>query len=228
MTPEPGPEHYTPAAERPPHRGEVKIHYEKTTLFVALGDGPPQITDGYGGWEEVTRPHDEPITRWIGQPALRMELPLLLDNYRRPGGGVQRDLDRILALGRKADGHKPPPVFRVTGAVPFSGDKWVMAEMPEMGDALYEDGKLARQFLVLSLLSFERSDTVKFKRLSGDRDDDDRYTVKEGDTLRKIAAKLKPDASNENQRDYANKIGDLNGIRDIRRELNPGRELKLP
>lgn len=214
---------------RPPHEREVKITYEKTTLFVKLGDGPPQITDGFGGWEEVERPHDEPITRWARQPGLRMQLPLLVDNYRQPGGGVQRDVDRILALGRKKDGQKPPPVFRVTGAVPFSGSRWVMEQAPEMGTALYEDGRLARQFLTLNLLSYERSDTAKFRKGRGhDGDRDDRYTVKSGDTLRKIAAKLKPEASNEEQRKYAREVGELNGIKDVRRTLNTGRVLRLP
>lgn len=214
--------------KRAPKRTEVRITYDKTTLFVGLGDGPAQISDGYGGWVTVERPKDEGITRWLNQPNLRMTLPLLVDNF---GGarGVERDRDRILRLGRRGDGDRQPPIFRVAGAVPFSNARWVL-EGVEMGDALYEDGHLARQFLTLTLLSYERPDTAKFGRRHGGSGGlyTPLYTVKEGDTLRKIAAKLKPDASPEERRDYARAIGKLNGIDDVRRELNVGRELRLP
>jgi hypothetical protein len=219
--------------DAPPRRGEVKIAHEDVTIRVSLGDGAPEITDGFGGWVEVPRPQDEPITRWESQPALRMDLPLLVDTFGT-GLGAERDLDRLLRLGRKKDGRKPPPVFRVTGAVPFSGAKWVMEDTPEMGEAIYQRGQLVRQFLTLHLLSYEDEDTAKFKKRDGNDGPggngggNDRYRVKEGDTLRKIAAKLKPDASNERQRDYANEIGKLNDIKDVRRELNPGRILRLP
>lgn len=212
----------------PPRRGEVKIAHDGRVIRVGLGDDAPQITDGYGGWVEIERPEDEPITRWASQPALRMELPLLLDSFGT-GRSVERERDQILALGRKKDGRKPPPVFRVTGAVPFSGSKWVLEASPDMGEAIYQRGTLVRQFLTLSLLSYEREDTARFRKRRGGGDGaKDTYRVKDGDTLRKIAAKLKPDADREDQRKYANEVGKLNGIRDVRRELNVGRVLQLP
>lgn len=223
----PSPVHYDPRT--PPGRGEVKIAHDDTVIRCLLGDGPPLITDGYGGWAEIERPLDEPITRWVGQPGQRMELPILLDSFGT-GRNVERDYERILALGRKKDGQRPPPVFRVTGAVPFSGSKWVLEESPDMGEAIYQRGRLVRQFMTLALLSYEREDTARFRKRGGGKDSDeaDRYVAKPGDTLRKIAAKLKPDASREKQRDYANEIGKLNGIRDLRRELIPGVVLRLP
>lgn len=214
--------------KRAPGKREVRITYDKTTLFCDLGDGPAQISDGYGGWTTVDRPKDEPITRWLNQPALRMVVPLLIDNYGKQAG-VERERDRILKLGRRGDGDRQPPIFRLAGAVPFSNSRWVL-EGVEMGDALYEDGHLARQFMTLTLLSYERPDTAKIGRRRGNGGSDytPLYTVKRGDTLRKIAARLKPDASAEDRRDYAKAIGKLNGIDDVRCELNVGRELRLP
>jgi nucleoid-associated protein YgaU len=196
----------------------VEIKTDRFTLHCGLGGEPVIPTDGFGGWTEVPRPNNTPITEWVGSPALRLSLPLFLDGYRE-GKSVQRDLDRLLSLGRTRDGDHEPPAFRVSGPIPYSGTKFVLETTPDFGATIRNNrGKLLRQALTLSLLEYGRPDRIKVGRRPSKRRT---YTVREGDTIRKIAVKLFGDA------DRAREIAKLNGIRDIRKPLKPGRVIRI-
>ena len=97
-----------------------------------------------------------------------------------------------------------------------------------------QNGNLMRQSLVMQLLMYEPGDRVKFTRRKASKDDGGKgpghsVTVKQGgETLRQIAARLKPDADAQGVSEYARAIGKLNGIEDIRQKLRAGRELRLP
>lgn len=205
------------------NEARVRITYEKVHIEARLGAEVAQITDGYGGWEEVGRSSDLSLTRWAGQAPLRMTVPLFLDGFGE-SQSVQRDLDKVLRLGRSKDGDEAPPVFRLSGPVPFSGQRWVMESTPEMGDAFRaKDGRLVRQALTLSLMEYVRPDRIKIKRRRGKT-----YTTKRGDTLVSIAKKLRPHDTNAESLKYAKELGKLNKIRDIRKRLDAGIKLRLP
>lgn len=206
-----------------PKDAAVKITYKKIEIKADLGAGPAQITDGYGGWEEIDRPSDLSITHWSGQTPRRMTIPIFLDGYRE-NDSVQKELDKLLTLGRSRDGDEEPPVFRVSGPIPFSGERWVMESSPEMGESFRaKDGRLLRQALTLSLMEYVKGDRIKIKRRKGKT-----YTTKKGDTLLKIARKLEPKDNNKESIKYAKEIGKLNKIRDIRKKLKAGIKLRLP
>lgn len=217
-----------PSRHQNPERNFVRFTYGNKALFLPLGDGPAKITDGYGGWVEVSRPKDVPITRWEAGVALRMEVPILLDGWARHVG-VERNLAKLLELGRRSDGDREPQKFRLKGAVPFGGSKrkWVLETTPDFDNEIWSsDGRLLRQGLMLPLMEFEPGDRVKFTRKPKKLPSS--YTTKKGDTLRKIAKDLLPDGTIKEIGDYARAIGKANKIRDIRRELDKGIELKLP
>lgn len=208
----------------PPGSAQALIQTDDGSFLVALGDGPAEITDGYGGWEEVERPNDVSLTEWVGQAPLRMTLPVLLDGFANRES-VQRDLNRVLKLGRTKDGDEAPEPFKLTGPVPFSGEKWVMESTPDFGETIRSrNGKLLRQALTLNLMQYVKPDRAKIKKRKRAADT---YTTKAGDTILKIVAKFHPAASRDKLRDFAHDVAKANGIRDIRKRLEPGTKIKL-
>jgi hypothetical protein len=195
---------------------------------VLLGDTSPQVTDGFATWDEVKRVDRQPLTQFTANALLKMSVPVLLD-----GHGTDTDqqplLDRILALMRGANDN-PPPTFTALGPIPLSGRVWVM-DGPDWGDSLRNTaGVLVRQGLTLKLIEWSDPDTIKFKSdgpsnggptdrgAGGQRI----YVTKDGDTLLSISKKLFKDTA------HASVIGQLNGLRDIRKKLLPGIHLYLP
>lgn len=199
-------------------RAVVKITAPKFTIVGQLGAEPSHPTDGLGGWDTEERPSNVSITEWNGADPIRMDLPLLFDGYSTDSP-VDQDYSRILRLGRKRDGTERPPIFRVSGPIPFSGERFVVENTPDFADTIKNDaGQLLRFSVVLPLLEYVSAERVKFTKKARYRQF---YTVKKGENLRKIAVKLYKDASK------AQKIGKLNGIRDTRRELKVGLKLRL-
>lgn len=194
---------------------------------LAMGDGAWRITDGYGGYEEVERPNDVSLTEWAGQSPLRMEGTVLLDGLAE-NRSVQRDLDRVLKLGRTKDADEAPEPFKLTGPIPFSGEKWVMESTPDFEQTVRSaGGKLIRQVLTLHLMQYVKPDRVKIKKRKQGAGQNAPYVTKQGDTILKIIAKFHPEASRDKLRDYAHDVAKANGIRDIRKRLEPGTEITL-
>lgn len=206
--------------------GVVQIDAEDWTVEALLGDDVPQYGSITSGFEVATRPKDRGFTHWVGDQPLTATIPLILDGYA-DSVGVERDRDRILKLAHAhADGERPDS-FIVRGPVPLGGERVVCTGL-DWGDAERgHNGRLHRQALTLTIMQWVPVDRLRIKRQrKGGRPN--RYIVREGDTLKRIAARLKPHASGAEVADYAREIGKLNDIRDINRELNTGRELRLP
>lgn len=200
----------------------------RDVLRVALGADPAQITEGYGGYEDIERDGDKPITSWAGDPLLKLTIPLYFDGFPR-NRGVQKRFDRLMALGRSEDSDEPPSPFMIFGPIPFGSEaerhRWVFDGQPEMGASIRvgPDGQLQRQFLTLNVKEYVPPDRIRIrkKKRKGKKHT---YETKKGDTLLKVAAKFKKD----HVRDYAREIGKKNDIRDIRKILDPGTKLRLP
>lgn len=203
--------------------GIIQIDTKEWTLEALLGDQTPQFGSITSGFAVVDRPRDRGFTRWEGDSPLTASLPLVLDGFAR-SVGVERDRDRLIRLAHSKHEGEAPDSFVVRGPVPLGGEKVVCIGL-DFGDGQRgHNGQLQRQALTFSIMQFEPVDRLKIKRRrKGGKPG--RYVVRKGDTLKRIAARLKPDGD---VGEYARKIGKLNDIRDINRELDKGRVLRLP
>lgn len=207
-------------------------------MTILMGETPPTITDGLGGYTAQERARDVAMSRWDGVSMLKMDVALLLDGVKRNKSQSQR-LSNLKQLGRnRKDPGTPPPPFRLYGPFAESGVEWVLESM-EFGEAEYnEEGILVRQSIVLHCQEWVSPDVLKIynkrKRKKGKgssaKNFDDRglpgpllakYTVKKGDTLRTIAAHFYKDG------DKWTIIGKANDIRDPH-NIKPGEVLKIP
>lgn len=199
-----------------PNRGPKRFH---------LGVDLPARTDGLGGWQEVTRPRRKSLTEYIGPAVDKLNLPIKCDGF--PHTSVQADVDWLGDLGRR-DGEQSP-VFRVTGPVWLSGNLFV-CDSVDWGDFARSGttGDLVRQSLTLHCWRYEAANSVistsPAKKHSGKHSGSSHpktYTVRKGDTLQKIAAKVYGKASDWHR------IADANNLRDPN-HLKVGQVLKLP
>jgi hypothetical protein len=134
-----------------------------TDLSVLLGAERPDVSSGYGGWEEVTRPKRTTVTTWAGQPARRLSLSVLFDNFVA-GRSVEVDLRVLERLALPRPGGQPPTV-KVSapgGIVPpfYEGMTWVVDAL-SWGDALMNAaGNRVRQAAVVTLLQYISDDLL--------------------------------------------------------------------
>ena len=189
-------------------------------ITVPMGDGASMPTGGLGGWEEVPRYDDLPMTDWSGQPLLTEDVPLLLNGLER-NESQEREWNTIKKLGRDPNGdERKPPVFRVYGPVEYPGKAWVL---PANGIEVREkttrpgSGEILRVEFVLHLLEYMPLEK-RSGRMGVSRGVAISYTTQKGDTLIKVAHKFSKDWG---------EIGAKNGISDPYRELKTGRELRL-
>lgn len=191
-----------------------------------LGRDLPARTDGLGGWQEVARPRRESLTEYVGHGVGKLDLPLMLDGF--PHTSVQADLDWLDDLGRRAGNQSP--VFKVTGPVYLSGNLFVMASAPDFGafERRMSDGALVRQEITLHCWKYIAADVTissspakKHAGSSSSGSHPKTYTVRSGDTLLTIAAKVYHDAAKWHQIASANRLRDPN-------YLKAGQVLKLP
>jgi hypothetical protein len=191
-----------------------------------LGEGAPTVTDGGANWEEVDRPERLSVTDYIGDKLTRISVPVLLDGYV-DNRSVQGEVDAVRSLTRGDDSGGRPPSFTILGPIPYSGMRCVM-EYPEEGEAMRTgDGVLVRQELTLKLVEFVDPDSIVVQtagpasgsKAGAKKKKKKTITTGAGQTLISIAKK---------QPGTAKQIGQLNGIRDIRKKLPTGTVLRLP
>jgi LysM repeat protein len=213
-------------------------------IEVPVGNLGAQLVGGLGGYQEIERQDDVSLTDWSGQEALKQDISVLLDGYAK-GDSVERELNTILKLGRDPNGERVPPVFKVFGPVYYEGKSWVLpADGIDLSGGEIEtirrsgNGELLRQEVILHLLEFIPPEQIRLRskkksktpqhqrgepaRTGGTAFPGKSYTVREGETLISIAAKL------YGTWEAWKAIGDLNGIADPHRKLPAGKVLKLP
>jgi len=211
------------------------------SILVRLSDARPNVTAGYGGWQEIARPRRSPLSVWQGSPGLRMDLPLQFDSWQQGSGtqqppSIEKDLGALEAMATPtaSDGSPPRITLQATGGLlPHKGKHWVIDSL-NWGDALANaNGDRVRQQVTVSLLEYiadtrvvlssaanrQRAKTAGPKTKQGASVK--RYTVKKGDTLSAIAARLLGKASRWTE------IATLNKLRDPHR-LSVGQVLRLP
>jgi hypothetical protein len=239
----------------PPPAGFVRITSADPPVAITarLSDARPNVTAGYGGWQEIARPRRRPLSVWTGSPGLRMDLPLLLDRFAA-GTSIERQITQIesLALPTAADGSPPRVRFAARGgAVPHQNRVWVV-DTVAWGDALMNRaGDRTRQQVTLSMLEWIADVRVTEKATSTQlRRQQARAKTKPGAAAKRVVAGHGRPKSGGHSRAAADTFGagedllsiaarelgdadrwieiaQLNNLRDPR-AIQPGQVLRLP
>jgi nucleoid-associated protein YgaU len=141
----------------PPPVGFVTLRCSDppTVLTMRLGEDRPNVTAGYGGWDEVQRPRRTAAITWTGTPVRRMDLAVLIDSFAA-GTSVEADIAQLERLARPRPGGSPPSLTldAAGGHIPYRGLTWV-ADSIAWGDAeMNTAGNRTRQAATLSLVEY--------------------------------------------------------------------------
>lgn len=187
--------------------------------------GPPRILDGYGGWEQVDRHHKLPIVEWMASTPYRMQLDLLFDGWKAQAS-VETGIHILERMARDPGGDKEPPVVNAFGALPRSQTvDWVVEALEWADDEQqviwHWGGYRLRQGVSVTLLQKTTDDLVsRVKQQAKRKGKAKSYTAKRGDTLAKIAAKLRINVRALKAKNPS--------IRDPGKQITVGRKVKLP
>lgn len=227
-----------------PAPGRVRlISFERGWQFDArLGEGSPVVVDGYGGWASEERPKRSPLTIWEGRPAVRVALPVVIDNLRegrtKPVEQAMRMLEKMAGL-ISGDAHPPKLAALTAGVMPHDYGqaphvRWVIESL-EWDDVIRNrHGKPLRAVASLVLMqhvadhhlegltaSQRRARRRRAEKAAAERRPDT-HRVTEGESLRDVARKYR--LSDAELRTMKKK----NDVRDADKTLKTGRKIKLP
>jgi len=141
-----------------PPIGYVRVYTIDPPLSVIahLAEDRPEVTQGYGGWEEVARPRRPPITTFKGSPALHLSLSLLLDGWAT-GRSVEHDITALQRMGSPTAASGEPPRLHIQAkgqAIPYQARRWVVDTIT-WGDAMMnKNGDRVRQHATLALIEY--------------------------------------------------------------------------
>ncbi len=209
--------------------GEVVFVAPTVALRCKLGASSATLQGGVGGWEDVPRPGREDGVQWTGTPAVRLDVPILLDGLAQRRS-VEGEVAVLMLMGRPADGSPrgtPPPIVRVGGMVPHGGREWVISAV-DWGDAVWDGQVRIRQWATITLTVFESLAVAKVKpRKSTQRPATRTITVKRGQTLASIARDELGAKTGTAVAAGVAVLKKLNGIRDPK-AIKAGTKLRVP
>lgn len=224
----PGGQGYGPA----PLPGRVTVRSEdgRTVLTALSGPDPAEISDGRGGWEEVTRNRRTAITQWVGAGLAKTTVTLWVDGWRDQRS-VASDLRSVDAFAPVSPTAEPPRVVVVGAPGVPSTMRWVVQSVTVSERLLLPSGETARAQVALELLEYRPGDVVVERQSATKRSvvrngtpavgKPKTYTVRAGDTLSSISVRVLGKASRWPE------LAKLNGLRSPN-NLKPGTVLKLP
>lgn len=158
-----------------------------------LHDKVPTPSGGGGGWEEVQLPHRAAVLIWRGRGLLKLTFSIIFDDQMK-GDSVTANptYQTLLHFWRPepAPNHPPPepPVLRLFASgdvIPYRNLDYVITNL-EWGDATGDDdAQRTQQSLILEFTEFRADERLKTAAKAKPRTQ--RYKVRKGDTLSKIA-----------------------------------------
>jgi nucleoid-associated protein YgaU len=206
----------------------IRTADRKRSLTAWLGPNGASLSDGVGGWSEVTRPRKPGAVEWLGTAPVKATVELLLDAWKT-GGTIVTALNSVRVMA-PLDPSTEPPVVYVYGVVGIPSTLPFVVQSLDLSDwQLRKDGQPARVTATFSLLEHRTSDIVtrsspakrSSSRNSKPSGKPRKYVVRKGDTLGGIAATELGSASRWPE------IAKLNGLRSPN-NIPVGKSLKLP
>jgi len=210
------------------------------------GDTPPVPVGGFGGWSLVARPRRKSLTQWQGIDPFQLQLSLVLDGVRGDRS-VEADCLTLEQMAQPVGPRLAPPVVTVVGVVPHPELDYVIGDGNAGGGLSWDaapiysrSGYRIQQKVTVTLLEYVAADRVaatpaaaRARQASaassasaaaaagGKAPAARAYTVRSGDTLTSIAARLLGSASRWTE------LATLNGVADPY-TLVIGGQVKLP
>lgn len=210
----------------------IRLRGQEFDFKCYLGNGRPRITGGGAEFEAQRRPQADAATIFTGNGLLTVDVPILFDGWGSPGDrrDVGPRIDQVynLCFGQ---GRKPPPSFIATYPGPGSGTRFQMSlpeELDEPKPIIGAGGTVFRQALMLKLVEFNDPSSVAWRKRRGaprmgiGQAEPLSVLLSRPESLQQVAARVLGDASE------APAIGQINGVKDIRKKLPAGRRIKLP
>lgn len=180
----------------PPGYVRLRCSDPKFDQTFLLGEEPPKLTGGVGGWEAVTRPRQIAMTVWNGTDPYQLEVNVVLNGYTgayEGGGSSQEPAIRTLLAAGRGDDESEPSTWDIDGIPWIPASEWVLNAV-EPGDMVIRrrsDFSRTRQDYVLTFLEHVPPEFVQLraKARQGAKSKTTLYTVKRGDTPASIARK---------------------------------------
>lgn len=129
----------------PGHFVAWDVEPDGASLHCLLGENPPKVTRGYGGWSTQNRPGRWAVSVWPGGDTPAFTIDLLLENdvihTSEGAAGKMRDLERLAGWDRR---DVPPPTLVWSANAPHHDlaaapqNRWV-CESLEWGDLVFSD-----------------------------------------------------------------------------------------
>lgn len=145
--------------------------YPQYDFTCLLGDGPPEVTDGYGGWEAVSRARNVAFTQWNGRNPLTIKIPILFDNFAN-GESIEADIRQLEKMAgaeypRKDNPSLQPPLVLIDshGVIPHdfhdaTQNDWVIQTI-EWGDSdRNEWGNRVRQAATVTIMEYVYDEVI--------------------------------------------------------------------
>lgn len=191
------------------------------------GPNPAKITDGFGGWQLISRPRRVAFTQFQGRNPFSMQINLMFDGYA-DGKSQENSLKTLTWMAIPPQGSRDPRKVRLFGpALPYpSSGEWVINGI-EYGDNVIWDelGRFRlRQDVTITLIRHVDSDAIKLEEANPGLSvpKSQIITTKAGDTVRTLAAFFYGDST------LWHTIADANGIRDPAYAIKPQTRLRIP
>jgi nucleoid-associated protein YgaU len=193
-------------------------------VYALLGEKNPVITDGYGGWTVVNRPHRRGLTNWTGRNPFRQEIDIVISEFK-DGTSVEPQIKALQEMASPVLSNPArTPVVRIHGDMLVHKDTDYIIEDLVFGatERNHEKGHRTRQLVTVKLLEYvDGGDVKENKTKPGHNIKYRTYTIKHGDTLQKIAKKFLGDYKRWKE------IAKLNNIHDPRHPP-VGKKIRIP
>ena len=159
-----------------------------------LASGPVTVESGFGGWGTTPHPRNRATVSWEGHEPFRLRVPFWLDGL---GSNAIQDgfVSNLQRMARREPGNDQPSTVKIYGyGIPERWRTFVIEELEETNDSIKDQlGRWIRYSGEMVLLEYviEKRLARLAKRNSkrGKNNTHKRYTVRNGDTLQRIAAK---------------------------------------
>lgn len=187
-----------------------------------LGEDPPTMSGGYGGWQELERPRRVALTHWPGTSPVRLTFGMVIDGFA-VNANVEQFVRELEAMARPYHGG-PPPLVRAGGSIPHREVLWVIESIDWGASVRNRRGKLVRQAATVALMQYVDAEPLSpaaHHRARHGARRRKRHRVAKGETLQAIAGKELGSAKRWKE------IAQANGIRDPKR-IKVGQVLRIP
>lgn len=160
-------------------------------VLAMLGEEPPTLSGGVGGWDLVGRPRDVAMTVWTGIEPYALSVAVMLDGFadRRSQEPALRSLLRVA----RGDRESPPGIVTIEGIPSLPAREWVIESL-DYADPIrrVSDFHRTRQPVTIAFREYVRPDYLSRPKTPSKTSSKSTIIIAvAGDTAAKIAKRRK-------------------------------------